>query len=253
MAINLNGKKTSLKDNASIYEKRTDELSAKEQFKRMSAKEKRTHFATYYLPTVLVVLAIIAVIGYIFWADVINKKNTYLHCAVLNEVVMDSEFTELSDNFTKSLHMDPEEDKVSFYTYYTNPDIAMKYNADAGKHLTEISSRLVASMLDCMIADAKDVESSYLENGFIQSLRTILTEEEYNKLEPYFYVPDCIDYPNQEAYGIYLTQSPVYEKLFENKDKLSEKPIFYIISNASDEGKANAVKLLYYLFPDVLN
>lgn len=253
MAVNLSGKKTSLKDNASIYEKRNDELSAKEQFKHMSAKEKRTHFATYYLPTVLVILAIIAVIGYIFWADVINKKNTYLHCAVLNEVVIDSEFTELSDTFTKSLNMDPEEDKVSFYTYYTNPDIAMKYNADAGKHLTEISSRLVASMLDCMIASAEDVESSYLENGFIQNLRTILTEEEYTKLEPYLYIPEHKDNPNKNAFGIYLTESPVYQKLFTNTSSICEKPIFYIVSNASEEGKANAIKLLYYLFPDVLN
>ena len=65
MALNIKGKKTSLEEEASIYQKRQDDIPERERLKQMSGKEKRQHFKTYYLPTLLVVLAVSGVIFYI--------------------------------------------------------------------------------------------------------------------------------------------------------------------------------------------
>ena len=95
MAINLKGKKTSLKEDASIYQKHPGDLSEKEKLKTMSGKQKRSYFATYYLPPILIALAALAVVGYILWSDFINKADIYLHCAILNESAADGDLTRM--------------------------------------------------------------------------------------------------------------------------------------------------------------
>ena len=75
MALNTKGKKTSLTEEASIYQKRQDDLSDKERIKNMTGKQKRDFFKTYYLPKLLVILAVAGVVFYIVWVDFINKSD----------------------------------------------------------------------------------------------------------------------------------------------------------------------------------
>lgn len=246
MAVNLKGKKTSLDEEASIYQKRQDDLPQKERLKQMSGKEKRIHFTTYYLPTLLIVLAVAGIVFYIVWVDFINKSNIYLHCAILNESISDGTLTELSDQFTESLNMDSSKNKTSFYLYYTDAEAAMRMKTDAGRDLSEISSRLLASSLDCMIASEKDVKNSYLKNGFILNLEKLLTKEELTRLEPYLYKQDSAE---GSIYGIHLNQCNTYQSLFSDRSPMVEDPIFFVITNATDEGKKYAKQLIYYLFP----
>ena len=84
MALNTKGKKTSLTEEASIYQKRQDDLSDKERIKNMTGKQKRDFFKTYYLPKLLVILAVAGVVFYIVWVDFINKSHIYMRCAILN-------------------------------------------------------------------------------------------------------------------------------------------------------------------------
>ena len=97
MALNTKGKKTSLTEEASIYQKRQDDLSDKERIKNMTGKQKRDFFKTYYLPKLLVILAVAGVVFYIVWVDFINKSHIYMRCAILNESITDSILTEFSD------------------------------------------------------------------------------------------------------------------------------------------------------------
>ena len=158
MALNTKGKKTSLTEEASIYQKRQDDLSDKERIKNMTGKQKRDFFKTYYLPKLLVILAVAGVVFYIVWVDFINKSHIYMRCAILNESITDSTLTEFSDRFTDSMKMDYKKNRASFYMYYTRSDVAREMGADTGSDLSEISSRLVANSLDCMIASYEDVE-----------------------------------------------------------------------------------------------
>lgn len=246
MAVNLKGKKTSLKEEASIYQKRQDDLPERERLRNMTGKEKREHFKTYYLPKLFIILAVAAIAFYIIWVDFINKSHIYLHCAILNESISDGVLTELSDNFTESIGMNSGKNKTSFYLYYTRPDAAMEMGADAGRDLSEISSRLVASSLDCMIASEEDVKDSYMKNGFMLPLDELLTKDELVRLEPYLYRTDSRD---GQVYGIHLKQCTAYQSLFSDRTPMVEDPVFFVITNASEEEKQYARKLINYLYP----
>ena len=238
MALNTKGKKTSLTEEASIYQKRQDDLSDKERIKNMTGKQKRDFFKTYYLPKLLVILAVAGVVFYIVWVDFINKSHIYLRCAILNESITDSTLTEFSDRFTDSMKMDYKKNRASFYMYYTRSDVAREMGADTGSDLSEISSRLVANSLDCMIASYEDVENIYLKNGFIMNLNNFLSENEKKALKPYF-----VTKKNEadKVIGISLKDCKKYRTLFTGRTPITEEPVLYVITNATNEGK-NYVK-----------
>lgn len=174
-----------------------------------------------------------------------------MRCAILNESINDGVLTEMGDNFTKSMDLDIDDYKSSFYIYYTRSDVAMQMGADTGSDLSEISSRLVASMLDSMIASPEDVENTYLKNGFIADLSTIFTKEELTRLKDYLYIPTTAEYNNGKPYGIRIAKSSVYQSLFADREPMQKEPVFYIISNAEEEGKEYARKYVHFLFPEV--
>lgn len=249
MALNTKGKKTSLTEEASIYQKRQDDLSDKERIKNMTGKQKRDFFRTYYLPKLLVILAVAGVVFYIVWVDFINKSHIYLRCAILNESITDSTLTEFSDRFTDSMKMDYKKNRASFYMYYTRSDVAREMGADTGSDLSEISSRLVANSLDCMIASYEDVENIYLKNGFIMNLNNFLSENEKKALKPYF-----VTKKNEadKVIGISLKDCKKYRTLFTGRTPITEEPVLYVITNATDEGKKYVKQLIHYLYSDEL-
>lgn len=249
MALNTKGKKTSLTEEASIYQKRQDDLSDKERIKNMTGKQKRDFFKTYYLPKLLVILAVAGVVFYIVWVDFINKSHIYMRCAILNESITDSTLTEFSDRFTDSMKMDYKKNRASFYMYYTRSDVAREMGADTGSDLSEISSRLVANSLDCMIASYEDVENIYLKNGFIMNLNNFLSENEKKALKPYL-----VTKKNEadKVIGISLKDCKKYRTLFTGRTPITEEPVLYVITNATDEGKNYVKQLIHYLYSDEL-
>ena len=249
MALNTKGKKTSLTEEASIYQKRQDDLSDKERIKNMTGKQKRDFFKTYYLPKLLVILAVAGVVFYIVWVDFINKSHIYMRCAILNESITDSTLTEFSDRFTDSMKMDYKKNRASFYMYYTRSDVAREMGADTGSDLSEISSRLVANSSDCMIASYEDVENIYLKNGFIMNLNDFLSEKEKKALKPYL-----VTKKNEadKVIGISLKDCKKYRTLFTGRTPITEEPVLYVITNATDEGKNYVKQLIHYLYSDEL-
>ena len=249
MALNTKGKKTSLTEKASIYQKRQDDLSDKERMKNMTGKQKRDFFKTYYLPKLLVILAVAGVVFYIVWVDFINKSHIYMRCAILNESITDSTLTEFSDRFTDSMKMDYKKNRASFYMYYTRSDVAREMGADTGSDLSEISSRLVANSLDCMIASYEDVENIHLKNGFIMNLNDFLSKKEKEALKPYFVTQKD---ETDKVIGISLKDCKKYQTLFTGRTPITKEPVLYVITNATDEGKNYVKQLIHYLYSDEL-
>ena len=249
MALNTKGKKTSLTEEASIYQKRQDDLSDKERIKNMTGKQKRDFFKTYYLPKLLVILAVAGVVFYIVWVDFINKSHIYMRCAILNESITDSILTEFSDRFTDSMKMDYKKNRASFYMYYTRSDVAREMGADTGSDLSEISSRLVANSLDCMIASYEDVENIYLKNGFFMNLNDFLSKKEKEALKPYFVTQKD---ETDKVIGISLKDCKKYQTLFTGRTPITKEPVLYVITNATDEGKNYVKQLIHYLYSDEL-
>jgi hypothetical protein len=249
MAMNLNGKKTSLKEEADIYKKRDEKESEQGKWKKMNGREKRSYFATYYLPKLLIFLAVFAVVFYLLWNDVINKRNLVLRCAILNENITDSSLTELGDTFLTSIGEDPEDTAASFYVYYTRSDIAAETGGNAANDLTEITSRIAAADLGCMIAGEEDGEN-YLDNGFFVRLEDFLTEQEVSTLSDCLYTVGDGENIRAGSYGIYLDQSTVWQTLVKDCKTTVEHPVLSIISNTDDSTKEYVRKLIHYFFPE---
>jgi hypothetical protein len=250
MAINLNGKKTSLQEEADIYKKREEKETELNKLKKMNGKEKRSYLAAYYLPKILIFLAVFAVIFYLIWSDVINKRDLALRCAVLNERVTDSALTEFGDSFLTSIGEDTDKTAASFYVYYTRSDIAAEAGGNAANDLTEITSRIAASDLGCMIASEEDGKN-YLDNGFFLRLEDFLSQEDMSALSSSMYTVSNEADITDGSYGIYLDNSPVWQALVKDSQSTIEHPIFSIITNADDTTKEYARKLIHYFFPDL--
>lgn len=250
MAINLHGKKTSLDNGASIYEKRQENISEKEKWKNMDGRQKRSYFSTYYLPKLLIGLAVLAVAGYIFWADFINKSDIYFHCAVLNDSILDESFSELSDSMTEAFGMDARKNKASFYVYHTKSLPDGQTGVNPAGDLNELSSRIATGIMDAVIAD-QETARTYLDSGVCMQLEDFLTEEEYEKLQGYLYQTSTAKDSQITAYGITLDKSPVYQSLYKGGQVFVKQPVFFVIANSAEENKEYTHKVIRYLFPDL--
>lgn len=247
MAINLKGKKTSLEEEALIYEQRNENQSEKEKWSQMDAQQKRTHFMTYYLKYILIGLVICIVAGFFIYSDVIRKKEVVYNCALVNERATELPIEGFSQGFLKTMNLDPEKNMASFHMFFTDGKLAQEVGASAASDLTQISAEIVAAQLDSMIADETYIEM-YRDNNFFEDLSTFLTQEEQAKIEKYFYIPKDNN-PEQKPYGIYLDQCEKYQEIFEGGGGIVEKPIFGIITNSSK--KESSRKLIYYMFPEL--
>ena len=250
MAVNLKGRKTSLSDEASIYAKRSENLSEKEKLEQMTGKEKWNYFAAYYLPKIAIIAVVILIAGYILWTDFIHKEKVYFRCAVLNENIPDNSLAEFGDHFTESLGKDTSKEGSSFYCYFTDSAAAAGAGASAANDQTEIVSRLVTGMLDGMIASPEDA-ANYLDNNFYVDIKTFLTDEEYRLLKDSLYFTEIKDVPEERAWGISLKNSPVWQSLFADHPALIDNPVFFIVVNSEDEAQEYARKLIHYFFPDI--
>lgn len=166
MAIDVKNKKTSLDEEAAIYEKRDETESGKSRWKKMNRSQKITQFKTYYLRPLIVVVLILCVVGFFIYKDVITKKDIAFRCAIVNEVATEIPVNAFSDEFTKYMKLDPDKNLSSFHLYYTDTQLAQKVGASTAGDLSQISSLIYASLLDGMIAGEKDF-TTYHDNGFL--------------------------------------------------------------------------------------
>lgn len=93
MAQNIEHKKSTLDDDASIYQRkdeREDSKSIKEKWSSLNGKEKRQYFKDYLLGPIIAVVAIIGFIVYIVYSTVINGSTTRFMLAVIGEDHLDN-------------------------------------------------------------------------------------------------------------------------------------------------------------------
>ena len=249
MALDMKNKKTSLEEDALIYEQRhEDNLSEKEKLSKMSSKEKRSYFSEYYSKPLLIAVVVLIVVGYLVWHDFIAKKTIIYRTAIMNETVTSENLGKFNENFTKYCKLDIRRNEAAFNTYYTN-ELATFVGATAMSDLQSVASQIYAATLDGMVADEKTF-GTYLDNQFFTSMEDFLTPEEYQKLQQYLYVPDRKDNIHKKAYGIYLNQSPTYQTMVNDGSVNVKKPIFGLLFNSKEQERAR--DLLYYLFPNIL-
>lgn len=248
MALNVKGKKTSLDEQASIYEKRDEGESEKSKWDRMDRKQRITHFKTYYLRPLIIGILVLCVAGFFIYKDIIMKKDVIYQCAVLNEQAFDIPLTEFGEGYVTYLGMDPDKQLSSFHLFYTDAELARAVGASASSDLTQVSSMIYARKLDSIIADQVDYDT-YMKEEVFMDLSELLSEAELAVIQDYLYVPEVPDQEAGHPYGVYLDQSPVYETIFRDGGGIVEKPIFGVIFNS--EKKEESRQFLYYVFPQL--
>ena len=86
ITMDLNGKKTALNDESTIYQQQ-EELSEKEKLKQMSWLQKLDYFKSYYLMKVIAVLAVLGLVVSILYTALSPKLETVLSVAVIDYVM----------------------------------------------------------------------------------------------------------------------------------------------------------------------
>lgn len=251
MALNTKNKKTSLDEDAFIYEKRDEEESEKSKWGKMSREQKMVHFKTYYLRPLIVICLVVAVAVFFFYKDVIQKRAVVYQCAIVNEKAMEIPIDEFGNRFVESMVLEPERNEAVFSLYYTNQELASQAGTSASNDLTRLSSMIYAASLDSMIAGEEDLQV-YLKNRFFVDLTELLGEEELGRIQDRLYIPESVgEFVNEEGhpYGIYLDGNKEYQQIFEGSVPVVEKPILGIIFNS--ENKEVSKQFLYFLFPEL--
>ncbi len=253
MAFSTKNKKTSLGEDAFIYEKRDEQETEKSKWAKMNRDQKLVHFKTYYLRPLIVVCLVVAVAGYFFYSDVIRKKNVVYQCAIVNENATELPVQAFAESFVESMNLDSDKNKAVFQLYYTKEELASQVGTSASTDLTRISSMIYASSMDSMIAGEEEFQV-YLGNRFFVDLTELLGEEELSRIQDRLYIPESVgEFKNEEKhpYGVFLQQNERYGQIFEGGASIVEKPILGVIFNS--ENKEASRQFLYYLFPEIKN
>ncbi|MDR1701010.1 MAG: hypothetical protein LBR68_07440 [Lachnoclostridium sp.] len=247
MAINTKGKKTTLGEDALIYEKREeDDITGRQHWKNLSGKKRLTQFKDYYLPTIAVIVFVLCFAGYIIYHDVINRKDVIYQAAIFNEILPEESVQTFSSEFVTYSGHDTEEEKAAIGTFFNNPETASEANASVANDIQHIASLVISGMLDVIIADDNTIQN-YKNENILWDLDDFLTNEEKSKLKPFYY---SINNDSESgSYGLNLNYSSRYSHLFSQYKQHTQTPILAIIKNS--ENKELTRQLIYYLFPDV--
>jgi len=168
----------------------------REALKHGTPKQKIQYFLEYYKWHVIIpVVAVIAIVSTII--SIVNRKETALYVCMLNvseklNVEGTLQSTSNADHnaaFVEYAGIDTDEYEVQLdtgmsinYSSLTGDD-----SASAQKYMTY----LAAAEMDVIVTDAASIEHyAYLEDFY--DLREILTPEQIEKYEPYFYYIDMV-------------------------------------------------------------
>ena len=114
--MDLNGKKTVLSDESTIY-KQKEELSEKEKIKQMTWLERLDYFRTYYLVKVIVVLISVCVFGSILYTALSPKPDRVISVAVIDSAIHLEKTIELQEKFEAFMELDEKTQETWFEDY----------------------------------------------------------------------------------------------------------------------------------------
>lgn len=164
--------------------------------KNGTPKEKISYFVYYYKWHVIITIAVIAMIVS-FIVQIVNRKDNALYVCMLNTVekgidgpAYDSTASkDYADKFAEYAGIDTDEYDVYF-------DTSMRLNYNSMDEETVNSSQkymtyLAAAEMDVIVTDEASLELYAYQEDFYD-LREILTPEQIEKYEPYFYYIDMV-------------------------------------------------------------
>ncbi len=235
--MDLNGKKTVLNDESTIY-KQKEELSEKEKIKRMTWLERLDYFRTYYLVKVIVVLIVVGVLGSIIYTALSPKPDRVISVAVIDSAIPLEKSMELQEKFETFIELDEETQETWFEDY--------DFEYEQKKALQKFVLYNASGDLDITIMP-QSVFEKFAPLGHFAEITESLPTDLYMELSDY--LVECkqegddgnLIEGSETVYGICLDSSWVLEG-----QKLEESVILSIgVSTLNEEHIESFIRFLF--------
>lgn len=247
--MEINGKKTTLDDDAEIYkrgEDRSENLTTKEKWKTMTKKERRTFFMTYYFWKIMLGLAVVILIGYIIYCAVRPKPNELAYIVVLDNV-LNPQMVE--DYFEKAV----EDMGYTKKEAIINGDTSLSSSNNTPTDAQAISTYIFAGTLDIMIG-TEEALGLYASRGVIADIREYLPADILSSLHEddlvlYHYVPEKDADPNDTERDICIGFRLDGTELIDSTKYISEETgyLLTIIVNGKNVKSGEAYDVIRYM------
>ncbi len=243
MARNIGEDEGKLEEGASIYgqNKEENKLSHKEEYKRLTPKQKWQYFKDYHLKNVIIVLAILALVAFSF-KDSFSKEDIVLHIAIEDSNYSEKALRNMEKKIEEALGL-PEDKKVS---------VEADYMSNSYSYVNKLQTYLDAGTVDIVISNDEAIKW-YSETGFFMEPDTYDQVKFYENLDDKYrfysvYKSGEVIRGEKEQsgekfnYGLYIDESDVY-KSFKGMYKGKQVIAININSDKSDYAVA-AVKYI---------
>lgn len=231
-------KYTEIEDNASIYQKRNQNISEKMKFSSMNRKEKIQHFNDYYRNKTIIAIIILGCIISLLYTVFSPKPETALYVAIVNDYLEEEKLNQSKTDLLSLLSFDEKAHNIVLdSSYFLSEDTSNITLASEQKLTTYIFS----NEIDIIITDEKQFKS-FASMGYFENLSHQLPTDLYTDFTDDFFLADDPEGNSYNAYGIYLDNSTTYKQL----GSILERPVVGIVANSNR--KKTAVNYIRYLF-----
>ncbi|MDO4523370.1 MAG: hypothetical protein Q4B57_09540 [Eubacteriales bacterium] len=168
--MDIEHKKTALKDDAILYQKREDHFERKD-LSGLSAGQKLGYFKDYYLKTVLIVVAILIFLGSFLYNIIFHPQQSILRVAVVGEGYL-SDTEGLAQELRDAFELTSEDQTI----------VISNYNLDDYQQQMALTAIMAAGDLDALICD-EDYFLTASASGLLADLHTVLPAQLYSSFD----------------------------------------------------------------------
>ena len=232
-------KQTRLDESAAIYQQRKKQ-SEKEKLKDMNLRNKMAYLWEYYHIVILLITAAIIIAIYTIYSILTPNVHPRFYAAIVNSNIITDQVQEYGQDFADYLQLDPKTENVIM-----NDNLTVSMGSDFATNMQEVLTAYIASReVDVIIAPETDFKG-YIQSEYFINLSDELPTDVYSMLTDYFYLSSAPSDPEQNAYGIYLSDTDLFQDASYNDDPY----ILGIVANYTH--KEDTVKFIKYLFKNL--
>ena len=218
----------------------------REALKHGTPKEKFAYFMDYYKwHTVVAVAAIIFVISLV--TQIVTRKDTVFYASMISGTELESAEA-YKQAFAEYISVDLNKNEILFDTSVRiSSDNASQYTSDSMASKEKLLVYIASGEVDVFVT-APEILEQYAYNSFFLDLRTLLSQEQLEKYEPYFYYVDqaVIDEMAAAQDAMDLDYAPVYPDPADLSTMRDPIPVGIYIKNA------DSLRESYYYASDEL-
>lgn len=199
-------------------------------------KEKLSYFVEYYKWPVLAAIIIIGVLTSIIYT-VVSSKDSCFYAMIVNSTNIDSE--KLIEGFSTYAQLDT--DHYDCLIEANSSEVPNATGMDMSTS-TRFAANISTGELDIVIYDSENFDIKSSHDLFVD-LRDILSKEEIQKYEPYFYYMVTTDSNESVPVGIVVSDSNLVSSI---NAYYGLTPVFGVLKNS--QRIDTAVAFLNYIF-----